>query len=230
MTFTEHVLQQYPREACGVMVGGTFIPCENTAEDPTRHFRLNPLDLVRHGKVEAIMHSHPYSRTEHRTYPPEWPSHDDVKGFMATNVPWVIVATDGEGVSEQVVLRDTRDEPLTGRPFIHGIFDCYSLVRDWFWQHKQVTLPNFPRQMGWWHTDADLYIKNFEAAGFKEISIEDVQVGDCLLMRYAARCTNHAAVVTGDNRLLHHIAFRLSGEDYISAWSKNTVKGVRYVG
>ena len=57
-----HALQQAPREACGVVVGGRYWRCRNIAEDPGQDFVMEPRDYAvaaMYGKVEAIVHSHP---------------------------------------------------------------------------------------------------------------------------------------------------------------------------
>ena len=40
-----HALAEYPREACGVIVGKEYIPCNNIAADDAQ-FEIDPIDLV----------------------------------------------------------------------------------------------------------------------------------------------------------------------------------------
>ena len=57
-----HARQELPRESCGVVVAGRYIPCRNIADRPEQDFILNPVDYARAaltGRIEAIVHSHP---------------------------------------------------------------------------------------------------------------------------------------------------------------------------
>lgn len=60
--FERHALEEAPREACGLLVAGTYKRCRNIAENPEQDFVLHPKDYLlacAAGKVEAVIHSHP---------------------------------------------------------------------------------------------------------------------------------------------------------------------------
>ncbi|EOC0033712.1 Mov34/MPN/PAD-1 family protein, partial [Cronobacter sakazakii] len=46
-----HAAQTYPQECCGLICQQgeqlRYIPCKNTATDPTEHFRIAPEDYAR---------------------------------------------------------------------------------------------------------------------------------------------------------------------------------------
>lgn len=229
--FERHVLACYPEEACGLVINDEFVPTPNSSPTPLTNFRIDPLHLVKAtslGKVQAVLHSHPYRLQNAPKHPAEWPSSWDMTSWMANSTPWGIVATDGEGISQPVWLDEANPEPLVGREFIHGINDCYSLVRDWFRQERNITLKNFARGMDWWDSGEDLYDQNFSLAGFVSIPFEDVQVGDCVLFKVRSPVTNHAAVVTGTNQILHHLFHRASGHDTLAKWARVINRAVRY--
>ena len=229
--FTKHVLQDYPREACGLLVDDLYIPCPNSSPDPYKHFRIDPLHYVKAsalGTVKAVLHSHPYDKFRSPQWPKEWPSGPDMECWMKSDVPWGIVSTDGEGISQPVWLDNSVIPPLEGREFIHGINDCYSLIRDWFKINKNITLPNFARGIEWWLAGKNLYDENFEQVGFYEIPIEEATIGDCVMMKAASPVTNHAAVIVGTNQIMHHLFNRLSGVDSLSKWNRCIVRAVRY--
>lgn len=230
--FEADVLKRYPEEACGFIIKGRYVPMKNVAEDPLTTFRIDPKEYVKAAKrgIAAVMHSHPYSMEFSTTYPPQWPSTADMKGWLNHGVPWGICATNGEGITEIVWLDDAHPAPLVGREFIHGVNDCYSVIRDWFRMERGIVLPNFARGMEWWERGEDLYDQNFEAAGFKTIPFEEASVGDCVLFRVASPVTNHAAVITGENEILHHLFHRQSGHDTLSKWTRVINRAVRYVG
>jgi hypothetical protein len=49
---------------------------------------------------------------------------------------------------------------LLERPFVHGVHDCYSIVRDSYAQHG-ITHNDYLRAFGWWDDKCglDLYRK-----------------------------------------------------------------------
>lgn len=230
--FKAHVIAQYPKEACGLLIDGVYVPQDNISETPERTFRIAPEALIRSGSMDlqAVLHSHPYDLRVAPAYPPEWPSTADMRSWIAMGIPWGICATEGEGITQLVWLDDANPAPLLGREFIHGVHDCYSIVRDWFKLQRSVTLPNFARGMDWWETGADLYDENFERAGFVTIPFEEATVGDCVLFKVRSPVTNHAAVITGENEILHHLFHRLSGHDSLNKWTRVINRAVRYRG
>lgn len=230
--FKQDVLARYPEEACGLVVNDRYVPCPNVAERPTETFRIDPVELIKHGygSIQAILHSHPYDLARPTIYPPEWPSSHDLRAWMGGSIPWGIAATDGEGLTNLVWLDDTSPEPLVGREFVFGVNDCYSLIRDWYRMERGITIPNYVRSMDWWERGEDLYTDNFESAGFYEVPLDEIQVGDVLMFKVRAPVPNHAAVMTGTNEILHHLFHRPSGYDTLAKWARVIVKAVRYRG
>jgi proteasome lid subunit RPN8/RPN11 len=231
--FSAHAVKQFPEEACGVLVDDKYIPCTNAAHEPRFDFKISSQELaeikVKYGKVQAVLHSHPYHGTA-QDHPPEWPSEHDLDSWIKSKKPWGIAATDGQGISRMVWLDDKNPEPLIGREFIWGKNDCYSLIRDWFKLERNVTLPNFPRAWKFWEHRIALYDDNFAKAGFVEIKPDEVQVGDCCFMRLHGQFAGHAAVITGPDQILHHTVHRLSGYDSLHRWMRNITRFVRYEG
>ncbi len=230
--FKEHVVNCYPHEACGVIIMGSYFPCRNVADDPVEHFRISSIEMAGlqavYGRVEAILHSHPYRIDARNKWPAEWPSTNDMAQWIKGDVPWGIASTEGENVSDMLWLDDGDIAPLVGRPFVHGVWDCYSLVRDWFRVEQGITLQNFARGMDWWDRGYNLYEENFAKANFIEVKRDDLQVGDCAIMQIMSKVPNHAAVVTGSNTLLQHFIHRKSGEYPLNKWERMVVRWVRY--
>lgn len=54
----ELCLKEVPKEACGVVVKGQAILCENTSEQPEVSFLLSPHDFLKY-RPDTIFHSHP---------------------------------------------------------------------------------------------------------------------------------------------------------------------------
>ncbi|MDP4299934.1 NlpC/P60 family protein [Leptothrix discophora] len=198
---------------------------------------FDALDLglleLRHGRIEAYLHSHPYdsSRPFNDThYRPEWASHRDMEMWIALGVPFGIVATDGHGCSDVLWYDDRNRAPLEGREFVHGLHDCYSIIRDYYLSELQIDLPNFPRGWGWWNEGQNLYLEGFEQAGFQEIPRQEARVGDCIIYKIGTAYPNHASVIVGPDAILHHLIDRLSRVEKKSRWSRHEALAVRYVG
>jgi cell wall-associated NlpC family hydrolase len=227
-----YVLSEYPKEACAYVVNGKLKPVPNESETPNTTFKVDAIHRLRFkGKVQAFLHSHPYSLDDgFQRYPREWATHADMISWIADDIPWGICATEGEGVSRLLWYEDTRTHPLEKREFINGKYDCYSIIRDYYFSELGIELKNFPRGMYWWETDQDLYENGFREAGFKEVPFADAKVNDVILMKLTNTKVQHGGVITGNNAILHHVMHRLSGYDTLSKWSRQIVKVVRYYG
>jgi len=228
----QHFIDVYPREGCGVVIKGTFYPCINAHPQPTEHFTIGATELLElsatHGAVEAVLHSHPIHKSRIYKWPAEWPSQHDQEQCLKGSVPWGIVSTDGENLSDWVWIDDSVIAQLEGREFQHGIYDCYSIVRDYYRLNQGVTLPYYPRQMDWWLKGENLYLDNFKSAGFAEINIAEATTGDVLLIQVGSPVPNHAAVLIDPHTILHHLWNRLSAVDSFARWRRHVVKVLRY--
>lgn len=229
--FLKHACDEYPKEAVGVIINDTYFPCTNIHTDPLNHFMLSGTERlmlsINNGSIQAILHSHPV--TTSTKWPAFWPSGSDMESWLEEKIPFGICSTDGVNCSQIVWLDDGEIAPLEGRTFIHGIHDCYSLIRDWYRINRNIVLPNYARCMDWWEKGLNLYDDNFEQAGFIPTSPDKVKTGDVVLMKVRAQVTNHAAVVIGPNKIMHHLYNRLSGTDSLHNWMKFS-KYVTYVG
>lgn len=99
--------------------------------------------------------------------------------------------------------------PLIGRPFLHGLFDCYTLVKDYYKRNFNLILPtNLQRTWEWWNTGSNLYLEHANSYGFEEVA--DIKKHDLLVMALTSPVPNHGAIYLGDNKILHHVAGRFS--------------------
>ena len=79
-----HAEREHPRESCGLVVKGTYWPCEDIAKDPTADFAIDPrvyLGAQMSGGVDAIVHSHPLDSP---------PSKLDISVCMRLGVTWYV--------------------------------------------------------------------------------------------------------------------------------------------
>lgn len=220
----EAARQAYPREACGLVVVTNgkvrYWPCRNIAEGD-EHFAIEPEDYAAAddaGEIIGVFHSHPDAGAE--------PSEPDLAGCEASGLTWHIFGMAGGAWRE--VEPSGYKAPLVGRQFQHGTMDCYTLIRDWYAQERGVTLPDYKRSQDWWHKGENLYLDNFQSAGFVEVS-QGIEVGDILLMQIESPVPNHAGIYVGDDTILHHLQGRLSSRDLWDGLLRSkTVKVLRY--
>jgi proteasome lid subunit RPN8/RPN11 len=229
-----HANAEAPRECCGVVILRNddleYVGCRNLATEH-EHFIIDGTDYARaedSGRVMAIAHSHPYIAPE--------PSLADRDGIERTGLPWLIVNIP---VGTYTVTRPSGFKaPLLARPFVHGVHDCYAIVRDYFAQHG-VTLNDYPRTYGWWEKQdgPDLYRENFAKEGFSEIErgpmdrekLARLKSGDLLLMNIRAAHDNHMAVYLGDGVILHHLIGHASKrEAYQEFYQRRTTSILRH--
>ncbi len=210
----EHARQQFPREACGLVVvvkgRARYWPCGNIAE-AADHFVLAPADFAAAedaGEVVGVFHSHPNEGAN--------PSEADLVGCEASGVEWHILALPSG--AWRSFAPSGYAAPLVGRQFHHGVLDCYTLIRDWYAQERGVELPDFLRTDAWWERGQNLYLEGFPRAGFRSVPLESMSHGDVLLMQIQSPVPNHAAIYLGDGMILHHLYGRLSSRDVFGGY------------
>jgi len=232
-----HALAEFPREACGLAIvqkgRHRYVPCRNVAESPAEHFQLSAEDYAHaedRGEIVAVVHSHPNAWAR--------ASEADRVACETSGLPWIIVGVRDDGTGPFVVDVDTIapcgfEAPLVGRAFVHGVLDCYTLVRDHFARELSIALPDFPRTDKWWERGDDLYMRHFAEAGFVPAT-GALRPHDVILMQIrtpgiAQVDVNHAAVYLGDGAMVHHLYQRLSSRDvYGGYWAENTRLIIRH--
>lgn len=243
-----HARAVYPEESCGLIVKGSYIRCENIALDPKNHiddpncgcrlcaFEIDPKVYVEHADhIDVVVHSHPNG--------PFYPSKADMEGQLATGKPWAIIPLDEDRVAEKPVIWGGEIPPILGREFMHGVTDCYAIIKDCYalgkdklaeqgildWPHDPIELPEFPRQDAWWEGEDDLYDQNFGKAGFVEVK-DAPQPGDVFLMKIRSSKNNHAGLLIGDGLIVHHLPSRMSRREPAGLWGRQAAKWLRYKG
>lgn len=228
-----HAVVSYPEESCGVVVGDTFIPMTNVADDPLESFKIADgliAPYILNNTLQAIIHSHPVNPMVKVSTP----SKADLQGCIATKVVWGIIDTDGVVAREPYWFGDfILDEDLIGAEFQHGVRDCYTAVRKWYWQVKKIKLNDMPRDDMWWESDDDLYVRNFEREGWVRISLDDITHGDVILGKVNSTKINHAAVYLnskedGQGVVYHHLPNRLSRREPANPWANRAELVLRY--
>jgi proteasome lid subunit RPN8/RPN11 len=221
-----HAQACYPAEAVGIVTDGAFVPLINQSSEPGLEVALSDDDWLRAAQAQVFFHSHPDG--------PACPSEADMRYQMQLGIPFVVVTWP---IGDMFCWGDTLEPaPLIGRGFRHGVHDCYSLVRDWYWQQRQVRLADAPRGWEWWNHGQKIYADGLKAAGFVTIPInEAIEPGDGLLFNFRSKTPMHAALVTTPDLLMHHVAgIRAYDPTRLSAlvprlrWARHATLAVRY--
>jgi proteasome lid subunit RPN8/RPN11 len=225
-TAVKHLVSDVSREACGLVViikgRKRYVPCRNLAVD-SDFFILDPADWAAAedtGEIVGVVHSHPFTTAQ--------ASQADLIACEKSKLPWYIYCPHLETWNE--IQPTGYKAPLIGREWVWGVTDCWSLARDWYaeewglelrdWQ-RPVTLQEFE--------DAPLFDISWKATGFQEISLEELQYGDAVLMGLNSSKLNHCAVYLGDQLILHHVMGRLSSRDvYGGYYLKSTGRALRH--
>lgn len=248
----KHARSVFPEESCGFIVNGSYKPVQNMAGDPATHdaenancecrlctFRISKADTAKYlGSAQMVLHSHPYG--------PLYPSQADMQGQIDTGVPWGIIALDETRIGNPEIWSDDLPiAPLLQRSFLHGIRDCYSLIRDTFrtgrdglieqeitneWPYAPIVLKDVPRNDAWWNTEDDHYGLLPPSYGWQEIGIEDAQPGDVFLMKIRSPKFNHAGLLISRDLIMHHLPERFSRREPAGIWARNAGKWLRYTG
>lgn len=229
----QHFVAEYPNEGCGlVLKDGSFVPCENVAEDKSKDFAIKDEVYEQfEDELAAVVHSHVHNGV-YRQYllDPRTPSGADIRGHIGTGVPWGITHCDGENIEHFIWLGESHLIPLLERDFIHGFTDCYAACRDWYRVERNLIIPEFPRDMDWWTDDSkNLYMDGFDRAGFYVIDEADAKPGDAILFRIASRQPNHAGVIVDDgHNIFHHLFGRYSTIECYETYRRGIVHFLRH--
>lgn len=220
-----HALAEYPRESCGFIVANgkkeVYVPTKNAADKPGDHFKTRGEDWAfiedNIGPIVAFVHSHP----DHDSTP----SPADRVACEASGLPWIIVSVRDGVVSEPTHIAPTGYQaPLIGRPFFHGVLDCYTMIRDVYQREFGIELRDWEREDDWWNNGKDYYLDRFTDTGFRKLGQQEtIQVGDVVVMQIHAPKANHSGVyldttrlkesphaVRVPNAMIHHLYGRLS--------------------
>lgn len=215
--------RRQPEEACGFVVNGAVMPCNNAHSSPLSHFAIAAEDYAKAedaGEIELVYHSHVDA-------PCKFSPHD-IKACKQSNLPWLMYHLPS---GDHVYADPTGNAPYVGRQWTYGIHDCYGLMRDFYKRELGITLDDFERgeEMEWQRGGWSMFADNWQAQGFYEIDKPE-RKGDVAFMQIEASSLNHAAVFAGDGNLFyHHLIGRLSERSvWGSFWRKATVKIVRH--
>ena len=194
-----HTQQCYPNEAAGIVLEGQYVPLENRSPTPGQDVFLSDDDLLRVADAELFFHSHPDGLG--------CPSETDMVYQQQLGIPFVVMVWPFLDVFCWGDM--LKPAPVIGRGFRHGVHDCYSLIRDWYFEAHGVRLLDQPRGWNWWlgRAPQNHYLDNFAQVGARQIPVDEAnQRGDVILFNFSNAVPMHGAVVYDRDLMLHHIS------------------------
>lgn len=206
----EHINKCFPNESCGLLaiVNGEekYFPCKNLAESKHEYFIIDPDDWViaeDSGELTAIIHSHP-SSTEN-------PSENDKASCEYLGLPWYIY---GVETKKWFYMKPEsyKKSDLIGRKFVWGVYDCWSLITDWYKQEKNIQIPywNRPKTLKEFILNPEFEYALPKLNFIKQENTDDIKKGDVLLFKTETGNLDHVAVYIGDQTILNHNIKQLS--------------------
>lgn len=202
-------VSQFPKEAVWLITKVGCRMVENVSSDPTMFFEVRQQDTAKalSEGLLAVVHSHAGGLHA--------PSAADMRGQAGSGVPWGLVLTDGTSCSDIVWWGDSVEpQPLVGRPFRHGISDCYALVRDYFRTERGITLRDFPRDWEWWSNGQDLINDGILPAGLRPVPMSEARPGDIWIAQIRSDVPNHTGILLEGGLALHQPGSRHAYDPY----------------
>lgn len=208
--------EKAPNEACGFIVDDEFMPVDNKAGDPEANFKMSGEDYIyasSHGEIRCIVHSHNNC---------DWVSEADQIEQLKHNIPFGVVFLRNNNYYNIVFWGEQLPiQSLLNRPFIHGVYDCYGLVRDYYRQELGINLYNYPREMRWWEDKKNNLLEgNKTNQNFYEVNLKDIKQHDMVLFQIRGKNPNHSAVYLGRDLMLHHMYGKLSNREPIGRYRR----------
>lgn len=222
----KHAEKQFPRESVGVVYNGKYIPLTNTHADPENHFKVEISEVCKkadYDAIEGFIHSHNISISPETRKPLHYagPSEADMEAQISWGIPFGIQLVNQDGAGNIIWWGDgVAKLPLEGRQYIFGVYDCYSIVRDYFLEKHDLKLGDYARDEFYWQSEnaIDLYLNHIRDEGFEPVAKNDMREGDVILVTIRSKVVNHAIVYLGGDQGLHHPTTTISKVESINRY------------
>jgi proteasome lid subunit RPN8/RPN11 len=218
----EYALQNPNVELCGLVVSSgdsTFIyKCKNISQNSGKHFELSPFDYLRaydegRNKIVGFFHSQKSVK----------PSTLDIVNYRNHKIPSYIYSHESDEVFE-VTDKHLKYNKYLGREFEIGKNDCFSLVREFYKNEKNISIFDYPRKDNWYKDSPEIIKSNYKKEGFIIIDLNDIINGDIVEF-----FNFHFAIYLDGDFLLHHERNRHSNIEYFSdIWKKRITNVYRH--
>lgn len=224
------------QECCGLILkDGTIQVCDNKAADynldPSLNFAIGYRTNPNWSQVAAVYHSHTNGNGK---FTPA-----DVRSCKELGLPFVLYDVVHNRFSS---IDPSGNADYLGRQFCYGVYDCYSLIRDYYRRELGIILDDFDRTELFtngvldWNTQGwTKIISNYAGQGFVEVDVygNNLKVGDLLLMQIGnAESANHLGIFTDavNQVFMHQLLNHPSKQEVFGhPWDMYTIKYLRHV-
>jgi len=116
---------------------------------------------------------------------------------------------------------------LIGRQWNYGVFDCYSIVRDYY-ALLGIDLPDYKRPNNP-EVCESIFLRESNKLNFKQVDIDNRKSNDVLIMKIWTKEPMHSAILLENDMILHQRFESLSCSEYFNHYyRRRTVGCFRY--
>jgi proteasome lid subunit RPN8/RPN11 len=210
-------------EICGfVYLDRLLNPCiteeVNQSDDKVNSFYISPSRFLEVENIIGVYHSHVKDSAK--------PSNLDLLNSEETGLPFLIYSN----TDKDFWLNYPESyEPmkLTGRPFVRGFYQCFTLIKDYF-EIELGDKDDYCNYNYWPDFDgakANKYLLGILNKKYTRVKDGSIKRHDVLIFE-TKDPTVHAAMYKGQNEFYHHPSWTLSSlDDFTERWQKR----VKYV-
>lgn len=222
-------LENPKEEICGLISKNNIFPCMNFSNDKVNYFQISNQDIKKvldFGPITEIYHSH----LKNSDF-----SQDDIYLSEKLNIPISLYSISNNEF--KTYIPKGLQIPYSQRLFILGIFDCLTLVIDYYKKELNIQLNDIKddlRYGGNWKS----HITNIKNGGFLKKHLinqgfyetKDIKKHDILLIKPSGyNDAIHCAIYVDKGDILHHPINRYSLiEQYSYFYKDKTINILRH--
>ena len=213
------------REICGFIYYTKenklkIFPGNNISVDPCRDFEIDPTEYIachRLGVICGVYHSHVREEDGDAFSP------CDLDYVEEIAVPLYLYSVTKDSWKEYIP--ETYDFELTRRPFIWGLYDCFSALRDGWRQRRKIYIDDYDRDESFPVNQSSKHaiLDNIERFGGVVIGrgkkdLHKLEIDDAILFNTSSRSRIlpfHLGLFIGDSNFFHHPEDQLSCVDHL---------------
>lgn len=214
-------------EICGLLLrtpnGITQYPCQNRHNQPDKGFEISADEYAiadQMGEVIGVYHSH-IANDRHFSV-------EDIKAADSENQLWVLYHVPTNRLEQY---HPQHPPPYLGREFRYAYQNCYTLMRDFYYQEFEIELPRHYLSSGRSFLTEDVgFLANLPINGFDRV-VGTPRRGDIILTYNGCPYPNHVIVALCDRNGMHHQAGAMSATvrfdglpDIHSIWRHRSAK------
>ena|SRR3990167_2025294 len=219
-TIRADATHRFPNECCGLIVFNDqyfTIKCENQSKSPSEHFLISIEETEaakKQGSLVGYYHSHPKGDS----------MISELDKYVSERLNIFCVTYNAKMDSFYQYKPQNYEVPLANRPFFRGVFDCYTLVRDYYNRNLNITLEEMPDETTVALNEMDnnflefynkfsarpnYYLDFLTRNGFRKVA--ERKMHDLILLKTSViPYPIHCAVYLGGNQILHQPNKKLS--------------------